>query len=349
MEARLFKSNHLRTVIGFLISGFLLWLTFEQSGLTLKKIYLKEGKQFFFVLAIGSFVAAILVHAQRAKLLWINAKTNSSSVATFPSLILGNFYNCVLPGNMGELIRAWYFSFTNKVSFNRSLASIASEKWIDAQLFVVMAALLLLTKPYLGHPIQIAILYVSSAVAMLMPFYWLMNYNSRFKRIVWKTMTYLGWSGRFLFRIYLNVYAQINALYVSGLLPRYIALCCLLIIFNLCQFYFLLIAANVDSTLISLYTLILIAASMMIIAFIPSAPGNAGVLHYGLYSVLILAAEINEIVPDKFALQNYALFGVYVHLSYLIPEGIMGLILLIIKRNTVFQYSKSVAVEKVQL
>jgi hypothetical protein len=97
---------------------------------------------------------------------------------------------------------------------------------------------------------------------------------------------------------------------------------------NGCQFYFIELAAGIEAPVAGFRSAFLISLSMMIIAFIPAAPSGVGVVHYGLYLVLLLVAGQYGIAQSGLTLKSYALFGVYAHLSFLIPEIALGLVVL---------------------
>jgi uncharacterized membrane protein YbhN (UPF0104 family) len=129
---------------------------------------------------------------------------------------------------------------------------------------------------------------------------------------------------------------QIGDLIKRKLIVKYLMYCSVVYVLNALQFLVLLKCAGVTGPVVSIYSVCLISLSMMIIAIIPSAPGNIGVLHYGIYSVLLFAAAQYGVHPEASDLLAYARFAVYVHLSYLIPEVIVGGICLIKERKVVF-------------
>ena len=331
------KHINFKTVLGFSISAILLWLTFYNSGLHLKDIRLKGEQVYYFAAAIVVFIFSVWFYSVRAKLFWINrAKTNQASVHAYDSLIVGNFYNCLLPGNLGEGVRAWHFSRKNKTTFSRSLAAIIAEKWTDAQMFVVLAILLYLFKPFVSHYILYSIFLTASIVVLLSATYTFLRRNKAAERKIWRLIFRLQKTGRVLYRLYSHTGTHLAGVKTNRYITKYIFLCCIVFFLNLLQFFFLLKAAGVAEPVCSFYTAFLVAASMMIISFVPSAPSNIGVLHYGLYSALVLSAYQYGFSPNNKSLQSFALFGVYVHLSYIIPEVVMGIFFLTKERKFIF-------------
>ncbi len=330
------KHVNFKTVLGFSISAILLWLTFYNSGLHLKDVRLNGEQVYYFAAAIVVFIFSVWFYSVRAKLFWINSQKNQTSIHAYDSLILGNFYNCLLPGNLGEAVRAWHFSRKNKVTFSRSLAAIIAEKWIDAQMFVALAILLYLFKPFVSHYILYSIFLTASIVVLLSATYTFLRRNNAAERKIWRLIFRLQKTGRVLYRLYSHTGTHIDGIKTNRCITKYVFLCCIVFFLNLLQFFFLLKAAGVAEPVCSFYTAFLVVASMMIIAFVPSAPSNIGVLHYGLYSALILAAYQYGLSPDNKSLQSFALFGIYVHLSYIIPEVLLGTLFVIKERKIIF-------------
>ncbi len=269
------KHINLKTVLGFLISAVLLWLTFYNSGLHLKDIRLEGEQVYYFAAAIVVFIFSVWFYSVRAKLFWINRpKTNQASVHAYDSLIIGNFYNCLLPGNLGEGVRAWHFSRKNKTTFSRSLAAIIAEKWIDAQMFVVLAILLYLFKPFVSHYILYAIFFTASVVVLLSATYAFLKRNKAAEKKIWGLILRLKKTGRVLYKLYSHTGFHIAVLDANQYVTKYILWGYFVFFLNLLQFFFLLKAAGIAEPVCSFYTAFLVALSMMIIAFVPSAPSG---------------------------------------------------------------------------
>jgi uncharacterized protein (TIRG00374 family) len=332
-----FESLNLRTIAGFVISGFLLWLTFHQSGLQLNELALHGKQWIYFLLSIGIFTTSVWFYALRANLIWKGTVKNDNVEGDiYKSMLVGNFYNCLLPGNLGDVMRGWHFARKQQLPITKSMASIITEKWIDAQIFIVSAFGLYLLMPLTSHYILYSIFLTASVAMVLVIIYQVLKRNRSFEKQLWMLILRLKKTGRVLYRLYMHTRIHLNNLHRNKQIGRYIFLCVSVACLNLTQFFFLLKAAGVSAPITSLYTSYLVSMSMMIIAFIPAAPGNIGVIHYGLYSVLILAATQYGINPSGHDLQHYALFGVYVHLSYVIPDVLIGAIVVIIERKSLF-------------
>ncbi len=332
----LHKNVTIRTFLGFTLSGTLLWLTFHSSGLKWQNLTLKGEQWFFFFGAMAAFVLAVLIQSIRTKLIWRSGKIRFTGMQTYTALIIGNFYNCLLPGNLGEGVRAFYFSKKHQLPFTRSLAVVFTEKWIDAQLFVCLTIVLLIFKGFISHYILYAIICTAVIIILLAIFYYFIRTHRKAEKKLWLRILFLKKTGRFLFSMYWHVNDQIGDMRAKGYLVYFVLLSVTTLLLNMLQFWLLLKAAGVTAPVLGLYSSYFIAVSMMIIAFIPSAPSNIGLLHYGIYSTLIVAANVYGVKPDVIHLQSYALFSVYLHLSYIIPEIGLGVCYVAKERKTLF-------------
>jgi uncharacterized protein (TIRG00374 family) len=328
--------NPFRTIVGFAISAILLWLTVQQSGLQLQQLNLWGLQRIYFLLAIIAFVISVSLYTLRANLVWVAYPTLLRPPSTYSSIAAGNFYNCLLPGNLGDAIRAWHYSRKASITFTRSLAAVATEKWIDAHMFTLLAIGLFLLKPFIYHFILYAIYFTAVTVVILAVVYWFLQYHQLLEKKIWRMVLSLRKTGKFLYRLYAETGKHLHHLFTTGNFFMYMVYCFGLMFMNIMQFYFLLHAAGVNPPVGTWYTAFLTAVSMMVIAFIPSAPGNIGVLHYGIYSTLLLAAAQNNYTPTATDLQSYALYGVYIHLSYIIPDMIIGLYFIATERKLIF-------------
>lgn len=328
-------SINFRVIIGFVISGFFLWLTFNNSGLTLDAFKVSSFQCSSFVEAIFILVVSLWIYSVRAKLIWTNQKCRRS-YNTISSLMLGNFYNSILPGNLGEGIRAWHFSKKNNVSIHSSIAAIITEKWLDAQVFSVLVLLLFIIKPFKGNYISYALVCTALTVALLSITHLLMRRYANVEKKIWSFVLYLGKAGKFLFRLYAQTNVHLENMKRNNTRRSYVALFSLIFALNVLQFFLLQKAAGVTGPILGIYSSFFVSLTMMIIAFIPSAPGSIGVLHYGIYSALLFVASQYGFEPKTTDQQSFALFAVFVHLSFFFPEVFFGILFLFKEKNILF-------------
>jgi uncharacterized protein (TIRG00374 family) len=325
-----------RSILGFLVSGLLLFITLKKSGLQLEHVSLNKISIIFFFLAEISFVFSIFAYSFRAQLIWSNKKAHVEVPKIFASIVIGNFYNILLPGNLGDAVRAWHFSQKNRITFMKSIASIVTEKWVDAQMFVFLVAVLFSVKPFLPHFVSYSILIVAGIAFCSTMLYIFLRKCRWIEKRVWILILLLKKPGRWLFKIYYYTNEHLANLKNRNLYSAYFLMCVCILLMNMLQFYFLMCSANLPGMLCTVYSSFFISLSMMIIAFIPSAPSSIGVMHFGLYSTLILIAKIYDFPTNTTTLQSFALFGIYVHLSYVLPDLLIGVIYVWRERKTLF-------------
>jgi uncharacterized protein (TIRG00374 family) len=335
-ETNLSRGFSLRNLAGFAISGALLWITLSKSGLDLKDVRMTPNQVNYFIAAMAVFVFSLWLYSLRAQLIWIGRGNGQKKYHTYFSLIVGNFYNCILPGNLGEGVRAWHFSKKNGVTFSASLAGIITEKWLDAQVFAILVGgffLLQSPKPsYITRALGITAL----AVAILTVIQCLMLKFQKLEKDLLRLVLYIKIVGKFLYRLYLNTNWHLSHMKFRKANYGFVVFFGLIFSLNMLQFYLLEKAAGLEEPIAGFYSSFLVSISIMIIAFIPSAPSNIGVLHYGVYSVLLYSCNSLNVVPTELMLKEFALFSIYVHLSFLLPEIILGLIALIKEKNNLF-------------
>jgi uncharacterized protein (TIRG00374 family) len=336
-KVNIWNKAFFRNILGFGISGFLLWLTIKQSGLEFSSVQFSRSNLFYFSIAEFLFVVTVVIYAVRAKLIWRKPTRKDVSARAFESIALGNFYSSVLPANLGEGVRAWHFAKKNNVSLLKSIAAIITEKWLDAQIFVFLSAFLFLAKPFVGNYISYSILFTAITAAILSIVYLVLRNNRTIEKLVWRRVLILGHLGKFLYKLYLYSCAHIDNITANKDLLLYMCMCITIFSLNMLQFFFLMKTVGIQAPVCGFYTSLLIAVSMMIIAIVPSAPGNIGVLHYGVYSALVLSAHQHGTNPSGEDLKAYALFGIYLHLSYLIPDILIGLVCLWRERHKLFE------------
>jgi len=331
------KKINIRTLIGFALSGLLLWLTMRQSELDWEDLSLDNNQWHYFIGAMIAFMVSIWVQAMRAKFIWVDGKRKYQDIDTYSGFIVGNFYNCVLPANLGDGVRAYHFSQKHKVLFLRALAFIITEKWLDALVFVFYVSLLFLIKPFSPHVVSYTLLFTGILIVFLWVLYYFMGRYRKLEKNLWFPVLFVsGKLGRYLYRLYIHATNHIQGLKSRGTLGYYISGGIFAFILNNVQFILLMEAVGIQAPINSLYMGFLISVSTMVIAIIPSAPSNIGVMHYGTYLVFLFAADVYHVIPNPEELKHYALFGVYMHLSYFIPEVLIGIVYVAMERNVLF-------------
>ena len=330
------KTSRFRSIIGFGISALLFFFTIQKSGLRVSDIKLNSSQALYFTSAIFVFIFSLWLYSLRAGLIWKGQTNGDKSIQTYRSLLLGNFYNCILPGNLGEGVRAWHFSRKNNKSFSSSLAGIVTEKWLDAQVFAVLIGIYFLFSNPTFNFITYSLFYTAAAIVLMSALHFFMLRNKKLERLLWSWVLRLKVVGRFLYRLYLQTNNHLIRMKKVNANWGFVFYFILIFSLNVIQFYLLEKAAGIEFPVAGFHSAYLVSLSMMIIAFIPSAPGSIGVLHFGVYSVLYYSATEFGVLINSLATQQFALFSIYAHLSFLIPESILGGFVLFIERREIF-------------
>jgi uncharacterized protein (TIRG00374 family) len=309
-----------RDAAGFALSAGLLWLTWHRSGIAEEGLQVEGDAWFWLLCAMAVFLASLGVHVMRAHLLW---KDNSSiTYATVAkSLFIGNFFNVVLPGNLGEAVRAWHFHRRARVGFWESVAGILTEKFVDAQLYALALVLLfVLWFEAWAEPVFVVLFAVWFGIAAVNATLLLFRFRPAVEKMAWALVPGKV-VRRSLFRAYRHLFAHVTYLRGKGCFWPFFLQGYVMLGLSALQYYFVLKAAGLHGPINGLDTVFLIAMVMVVINVTPSAPGSAGVVHYGIFATLTLAAELQGLPQQGAA---FAMAGVHLHLSYFLPESFIG-------------------------
>lgn len=326
-----------RDIAGFSISAGLLWLTWYQSGIKLSQISFSATTVGLLSYAMLAFLFTLVVHIFKASLLWKkNALATPSAIAT--SLFIGNFFNVVLPGNLGEAIRAWHFHLKCRVSIWQSTAGIIAEKFVDANLFATMIALFFLIRPSNWlQPVFLGLIILFFGVIFVDIILFILVKRLKSAKKIWQLIP-SKWLRKQLYRTFRCFVHHFENLQKNGHLWTFSSLGYLMFFLNMVQYYLVLRAAGVSTALNTPLTLFLVSLVMVVINVTPSAPGSAGVVHYGIFATLMLTAELSHLPQQPI---EFAMAGVLLHLSYFIPESCIGVYYIWRERDTLATWRKN--------
>jgi uncharacterized protein (TIRG00374 family) len=326
-----------RDIVGFIISGGLLWLTWYQSGIKLSQISFSATTVGLLSYAMLAFLFTLVVHIFKASLLWkSNALARPSAIAT--SLFIGNFFNVVLPGNLGEAIRAWHFHLKCRVSIWQSTAGIIAEKFVDANLFITAIILFFSIWPNsLQQPKFLWLIMLLLGVIFVDIILYILIKKPRAAKIIWR-LTPSKWLRKQLYKTFRCFVHHFENLQKNGHLWTFSSLGYLMFLLNMVQYYLVFRAAGVSTALNTPLTLFLVSLVMVVINVTPSAPGSAGVVHYGIFATLMLTAELSHLQQQPI---EFAMAGMLLHLSYFIPESCIGAYYIWRERDTLATWKKN--------
>jgi glycosyltransferase 2 family protein len=335
-----FQNNKIKpsTLLGFLISGFLLWLMFKQSKLELQQVFFvlkNRDSALYMLLAMLLFMLMMFFHSLRTRIVFVDDRTKIRDISAYPSLAIGSLYNNLLPGKIGEVMRAWHFSKVNKKPFSSTLAVFVTEKVIDAMICIPLFVIVFLIQPFIHHYIQYLFVLILGISILMIPIIYLFNNYKGFNRFLFGFFpTWIFKKNIFKVYVFFKFHASRMWKYKSILYFVFLGYAMFLV--SILQYFLVLKAIGFDPPIFSFFSAYVLAVSMIIIAFIPSAPGNLGVAHYGIYASLLLLAEVNHISLSPVILQQFAISAICMHFTYFIPEILIGIIFLLKERNRIF-------------
>ncbi|MCF8256212.1 MAG: flippase-like domain-containing protein [Flavobacteriales bacterium] len=320
-------------VIGLGISGLLFWLTFRNTSSEIWNLRLTPGQLCLLSVSMLSFVLTTAVQAYRMRWFIANDGRPMSSSSAFSSLYIGGFYNALLPGNLGELVKGRHFAMKNRIHFSTAMACWVAEKFADGITMAVLATVLLLSPlestplrwviliPVVGAAVSIVFLTVALASPGLLKQLFRLIPSKRLA--VFMLRSFLIFKGRLFGKDW-----KIPAVFVSGAL--------LMGVLNAVNFGLNLHVAGVPSELITPGNLTVFVLLVAVVMFVPSAPSSVGVIHFGIYSALVVMAEIEGFAITQELKDTFVFTSVLFHLCYFIPETLLGAFFVIKERRVIF-------------
>jgi uncharacterized protein (TIRG00374 family) len=327
-----------RDVVGFALSGGLLWLTWQQSCIAEEGMHIEKNTWLWILLAMVAFMLSIVLHSWRCWLVWKDRNGTKASLGnTATSLLLGNFFNAVLPGNVGEALRAWHFSRKTGVGVWKAAAGIIAEKFVDTQIYLtVLLPVIFWWHTSWREPIFLTLYFVAFLIGIANIIYLMTLWSLKFRRLIFSAIPTIVVRNR-LYRTYSHLLMHLHFLYREKRLAPYVFVGYVLLCLNMLQYFAVLKAAGVEDKLHQPAIVFLIAVVMVIINVTPSAPGSIGLVHFGVFATLTLAAKILN-APQQGNV--FAASGIYLHLSYFIPESIVGAWVVWRERNLIMNWNR---------
>lgn len=338
---RVFKIK-LSTWLGFTISGVLLWLLIKQGGLEWNQILIvveDYSSLLYLVVSMILFVLMTVLHSIRTRVIFVDQTTALKDISAYPSLALGNLYNCLLPGNLGEGVRAVHFGRVNNKSLPSTLAVLVVEKIIDA-LCVMPLLLGMFLFPsfqslHLGRYVLPSAALILSCICLMLTFI----RNKKLNRLIFRLMPGKTLR-RFLFKIYRHFIQHCLRLWHQKTIIVFVLIAYAMFTLNVFQYFFILKMIKIEPPLLGIFSAYLLSLCMVFIAFIPSAPGNIGVAHYGIFAAMMFLAGTYGINVTPALKGQFVLVGISLHFSYFAPEILIGLFFLIKEHSRLFSIGR---------
>lgn len=324
--------NKFRQAAGLIFSAFLIYILLKRSDLEWSDLKLVGAGLPFFLGGILISIFTIWAHSLRIKLLWLPR----NNIDTLNGLLVGHFFNCTLPGNMGELMRSVHLSRKNNISISKSIASQIVEKLVDAFSFSLLVALWFLFVGWEGSIIDYLIGGTAAAIMIFLlvgiPFFIKpLLLNQFLKSVPFFPNIFRKIAVRMFYLILILIRDMRNRrVFIWYFLFGYG-----IFLLNILQYYCVMRALGLEDDLAHLAGAYFISLCMIIIDVIPAAPGNTGVLHFGVFEVTKQISILfnQEAFADLASLASYSIF---LHLSIFLPEVILGGIALLRERKFIF-------------
>jgi len=138
------KKIILSLIIGLLLSGIALYVTFKNIPLPEVVGYLKTVNYWWAVPAVAMGVMTFLIRVVRWQLI-LDPVTKTGFWSAYHPLIIGFMVNCILPGRVGELARPAIFYKKERVAFSKVLATVGLERVFDVVVLLLSFVIVLAT------------------------------------------------------------------------------------------------------------------------------------------------------------------------------------------------------------
>jgi glycosyltransferase 2 family protein len=133
--------------VGLLVSLAFLYWSFEDISFYQIWLNIRQANAYFLVASGAIMVAEFVTRALRWKYLLTPVRTAKVN-GLFSVLMIGYFTNNLLPGRLGELVRAQFLGINYKVSRIQALATIVVERVFDVLMLLAFFYVCLLLYPF---------------------------------------------------------------------------------------------------------------------------------------------------------------------------------------------------------
>jgi glycosyltransferase 2 family protein len=144
----------LALMVGGLISGAALYLVFRDVRFDELMFALRSFETIWLIPSLLLFYWSMYLRGSRWA--WFFEQPNElNGRRLFPPLMIGFAFNCILPGRVGEPVRAFSVSRREKVGFPSALATILTERIFDAATLFAFLAISLAMLPKIDPAVEI--------------------------------------------------------------------------------------------------------------------------------------------------------------------------------------------------
>ncbi len=291
---KFFREKKIRLFVSVLVSILFIYLTVREID-TEQIIPVIES---YNLPVLGLAVVMILTGFYLQALRWeitIKGMMYRKRIRTFDAILIGNFYNSVLPLKMGEIIRLMYLSARHKISFSQAAITYFLDRIFDVLMILVSASILpVLIKDQNYFNWYLFIIPVVVLIVLFQLWKVLFIKKNILKIIVLPRKIKLQ-----VLRLFIQVRMLRFCFSDKKILFGIVTYSFLLFFFHVVYFYLLLAASGLPPEFCNFRVAFFISLSAILVLIIPAGPSGIGVANYGVLQVFILYSEINniEIVP----------------------------------------------------
>ena len=323
----------MRNMLAYGVSLFFIFLLYKKINIATFKIDLSNVNYFYFFLSIIVQTIAFVFQAVWWKHLLKNI-ANFPIVQTFQSLLMGHFFNAILPSRLGELARPLHLSKKHGQKFATIFGTCVIERIFDgfSVILLLIVSLVLLGAGSVELVQAGAIggaVYLSGLI-----FVWLVLKRTT---LIFSIFQKLGFG-----KITEMITDKIDELKSGFELIKnknhffnIILWTIILWTTNVYANYILLKSFELPPELITTYSAILMTAAVGLAYTLPSAPSSIGVYNYAIILVLELVARKSGIDLNPELKNSIVMASFVIWIASIIPDLVIGLTIIYKDRKTI--------------
>lgn len=300
---------------------FLLLLYYKFSDLNLREIAhtIKGAHPGWFLSGVGCIILSFVFHALRWQLILI-PQGSFSFKEVFTSVVMGIWFNAVLPGRSGDIARCYHLSKKKNLPFLNVLATATIDRLGDLLCFfgLILACFCLVW-------IQVSTTYIFfAAIAFLILLTGTLLVVFRLRWVVYLINLFPDWKFfNHLKKFFGEISEGFRSLYLSQSLVGYLFFSVCAWIANIFSYWFVIKSSLLPTSLHSFYSGLSVAMMGSASQTVPSGASGLGVINYGVIVALEEYAKVIQLNTTAVQQQLIAA-SVLVYLAALIPDIVMG-------------------------
>lgn len=290
-------------IIGLIISALGLWYAFHDLDLEELLFYISQVDLVYIMISMIIMIASVALRAYRWKLI-LSPLQQFSFNPLFGSTMIGYFGNGVLPFRLGEVLRGYALSRTNKISTSSAFGTIVLERLIDLMSLAVFMIFFAFFSPLMEWSGNVLIGLVILTLGGLLFIIWLGKSHSQFHEKVVHWKIFRSKTGQQILKSLQNVLAGLTSIRQTKHTFQLIFLSILLWIMYYYSVDMVVRATGIEIDWVAI-GIVLIATTLAIT--VPSAPGYVGTYHAAAVYVLVNMFQAGLTESQAFAVLIHAI------------------------------------------